>query len=993
MAQVPGTIRARFPLGVRGACGAATLLFLVVSLVAPRAMAYNCGGRQFQFITVNPSSSLVSQPATYTIVAQVPSLDGCDITTSTDISIVFPGTTDVSGVTTGTVNGTPISVWGTRSGPNLTFRSPVAVANNATFTIVLATIVNDSTPGNKTLTMSASPVQNGSIGSTTSSPYALVPPPSPTPTFTETPTATPTPSVTPTPTETGTPTHTPSSTPTASATHTPTVTPTPGFCTADLATNPCVPGGGTKATDCFVEWAATPVPKRGRNGLPTTKIVCYEGDPRCDADPDLGNQQCSIRVRLCINNSDPRLPQCVATDVDTAEVKSPDPRRLRDSADASNLNALEFHLGMGGLGLTVWRPSAPVFFGAVNTQPNACSPLFTLDVPLRQGSGGKLFSRTKTFRIKVTTSTGRVDRDVLKVQCRPSTCGDGKIQADHETCDDGNRLNGDGCDQACQVEISPTPTGTPTATVATSPTPTHTVGAPTATPSATPEPTATLPPSATPTVTDSPTITATPTITNTPGPQVCGNGVAEGDEECDDGGICVGGDNAGTECTSESQCIGNGVCLSGPRLGVSCASDADCPNSRCIRCRPFGGDGCAANCTNETLVTGLLGPESGARVYIDIFATTGLGLPIRGLQRFTIGKERGGLVPVVVKADDVALEPVQVSAPATCACVRAAAAKTCGGTLFEADGVTLATNCTLEDNCAALGKPPCAYLHGPGNSLSGFIGCEGFEPVNISWVQDAGGQPPPPPPATPVGAQPPVITLSGVGGPGSGLFLSTQRIGTVSGNCGDRVPTPLPACPLPPGAPTPSGPTPTPTPFVYGPDGIFCTDDDPEEARGVPNTIAMVTGSVGVYIENHYYGSCASIGPLPVRPPSPTPFPPRIAGGAFDCSQLFGSQPSLVGGGLAGGFTALNAGALGDVVTTFQFIFGTRTPTRTVTPTRTPTNTFGPGTRTFTPTRTRTPTPTPRPPTPCPEVYLTPTNTPVPTSTPRPCPPTPTPTV
>lgn len=542
-----------------------------------------------------------------------------------------------------------------------------------------------------------------------------------------------------------------------------------------------------------------------------------------------------------------------------------------------------------------------------------------------------------------------------------------------------------------------TPSSTATRTVTNTPlpvteTPTRTVPP---TDTFTPVSTATNTPTTTATDTPSPTITATATITNTPAPAVCGNGVVEGDEECDDGGICVGGDNAGTACTAESQCIGNGVCVGGSRFGVACASDADCPGSQCVRCRTYGGDGCAANCTRERVITGLLGPDTQARVALSALGGGGLSLAIKGVQRFTIGKERNGLVPVVVKQEDVDLEPVQVTVPATCACVRGAAAKSCGGTLFEADGVTLATNCTLEDNCAALGKPPCAYIHGPGNSLSGTIGCAEFEPVNIRWVQDAGGQPLPAPPATPVGAGPPVITLFGTGGPGSGLFLSTQQIGTISGNCGDQVPTPLPTCPPPPGAPP--TPLPTPTPFLYGPDGIFCTDDDPQEARGVPNTIAMVTGSVGVYIDNQYYGgvgaSCAidTMPQRPTPPPAPTPtatFPPLVLGGAFDCSQLLGEEPSLVGAGVAGGFTALNAGNLGNVVTTFRFAFSTRTVTPTPTLTRTPTFTFGPGTRTFTPTRTRTPTRTPAPPSPCPQEYLTPTNTVRPTFTPLPCLPT-----
>src|SRR5437867_3509822 len=56
---------------------------------------------------------------------------------------------------------------------------------------------------------------------------------------------------------------------------------------------------------------------------------------------------------------------------------------------------------------------------------------------------------------------------------------------------------------------------------------------------------------------------------------LCGNAVVEGDEDCDDGGTCLGSINAGTGCSKEG----------------------DCPDGRCV---PFGGDGCAANCTGET---------------------------------------------------------------------------------------------------------------------------------------------------------------------------------------------------------------------------------------------------------------------------------------------------------------------------------------------------------------------------------------------------------
>src|SRR5690242_6851662 len=40
----------------------------------------------------------------------------------------------------------------------------------------------------------------------------------------------------------------------------------------------------------------------------------------------------------------------------------------------------------------------------------------------------------------------------------------------------------------------------------------------------------------------------------------CGDGIVQSaiGEECDDGGTCVGGANAGTHCTAESDCLGNG---------------------------------------------------------------------------------------------------------------------------------------------------------------------------------------------------------------------------------------------------------------------------------------------------------------------------------------------------------------------------------------------------------------------------------------------------
>ncbi len=56
---------------------------------------------------------------------------------------------------------------------------------------------------------------------------------------------------------------------------------------------------------------------------------------------------------------------------------------------------------------------------------------------------------------------------------------------------------------------------------------------------------------------------------------MCGNGITEPGEECDDGGVCMGNFDA----------------------LIRCVADTDCPGGSC---HPLGGDGCAANCTRET---------------------------------------------------------------------------------------------------------------------------------------------------------------------------------------------------------------------------------------------------------------------------------------------------------------------------------------------------------------------------------------------------------
>ncbi len=241
-------------------------------------------------------------------------------------------------------------------------------------------------------------------------------------------------------------------------------------CTGGAAGSSCLPGNGGEKTDCHLEWRTSATADLRRNGLPKNRIVCYEGDPRCDLDPDLDNQSCSVAVALCINNHDARLDACSPSAVDTFEVKKPRPDRPRDGVDATNAAALE--QAAEELGLTVIRRDGTFSSGSPNSTPDLCTSDFGVTVPLRRQRSGALLRGRETVRVGATTVLGEHDADALRVECRPSTCGDGVIDSNEE-CDDGNRDPGDGCDPGCHIE-PPTPTPTPTETTSSTATQTPT---------------------------------------------------------------------------------------------------------------------------------------------------------------------------------------------------------------------------------------------------------------------------------------------------------------------------------------------------------------------------------------------------------------------------------------------------------------------------------------------------------------------------------------
>ncbi|HVO23441.1 MAG TPA: hypothetical protein VMW56_07415 [Candidatus Margulisiibacteriota bacterium] len=370
---------------------------------------------------------------------------------------------------------------------------------------------------------------------------------------------------------------------------------------------------------------------------------------------------------------------------------------------------------------------------------------------------------------------------------------------------------------------------------------------------------------------------------------VCGDGITQSGEDCDPGSICIGGDNAGTVCTKESDCMGDGVCdtfgQKGPPGTVPrkvCSGDDECGGAKCIHCKAFSANGCAANCTTEMasrikLVPGVFGAGGGqaGTSYATVNASlvpNGLTLLLNGINTVRSGSKpsANGTIPLAQRRDDANLPRIPITT-LSCACVRGVVYKTCGGTQYEQDGVTESTNCTDVDTCAQSGKPPCAPVAGPGNSSEGVIGCTGLPSASYSIEQDAGGE------MCPDGVVPcdkagPAIYMPGpAGAAGSEILAAASGIGTVMGQCK------CVGCS---------------NPGDYGTDGQFCTNDDPfspPDLRGIPSIVTLVSGEATVTL-NNVNGDGDSFGPF------------SIDGTAKSCEDV--AAGNTAGAAQAGAFTA-----------------------------------------------------------------------------------------
>lgn len=385
----------------------------------------------------------------------------------------------------------------------------------------------------------------------------------------------------------------------------------------------------------------------------------------------------------------------------------------------------------------------------------------------------------------------------------------------------------------------------------------------------------------------------------TMGAGLCGNEVVDDGEQCDDGAYCIGGPLAGIACTSEDDCIFGGACFGGPDDLHACESNKDCRSASCIRCRPAGGDGCAANCTFENdivvdIVPGVIDFDNTNRTLAIVPGTSGLGVicsfyyfPVSipaGSLVLTAASPVEGITTMAVKAGRLKIDPVFMEFG--CACVRSPEMWTCGGTTFERDG-TPSLGCTAgfpeESSCPV--NRPCAPVHGPGNGGSGFVTWGGPD-FATEATQDCNGEPSEP-------AFPPTsstYTVTGSGDPtaGNALLTMATAFGIVNRHCSESV-------------------------AEHGMDLEFCTDDDPVSVRGAPMTLPFATGTATGTIFN------------PVDFEGDINGPNWVEGSPLVSAE--NGEIDAAGAALTGVFTACDLHLFSDVVVPIVLSFGrARTP-------------------------------------------------------------------
>ena len=153
-----------------------------------------------------------------------------------------------------------------------------------------------------------------------------------------------------------------------------------------------VRGGGSRATDCLLEFSI--IPPEAVSASARAEATCVDNDPLCDLDDELG--RCTFAVSVCANMRDPLLRQCRTDEpLEGFAILAPPVDAPAGSVDRVNVDRLAFAL-----------PDFP-FAGA-----NACSEAvpFVVERPRADAPG------SGEIRMRLSTAT-RPDYDRVRFRC------------------------------------------------------------------------------------------------------------------------------------------------------------------------------------------------------------------------------------------------------------------------------------------------------------------------------------------------------------------------------------------------------------------------------------------------------------------------------------------------------------------------------------------------------------------------------------------------
>ena len=187
----------------------------------------------------------------------------------------------------------------------------------------------------------------------------------------------------------------------------------PNFACTDSGTGRCVPGRGSRTTECAAEFFANaPV---DANAIQKATITITDGGAG-DLDAT-ANGSCVVQLMICINNNDPRLTepggsQCQSPDVASYQLKRPLPGTGRDE-DKTNAAAILASLQSFGSSTAGGPHAATLTYTPPVTAQDSCVDTFVV-IPIHNGRPTRKF-----FKSLVTQSNGGRDADSLRVICTP----------------------------------------------------------------------------------------------------------------------------------------------------------------------------------------------------------------------------------------------------------------------------------------------------------------------------------------------------------------------------------------------------------------------------------------------------------------------------------------------------------------------------------------------------------------------------------------------